>query len=113
MDQRFRLGRLLDLCVEKLELGKGEIRLVGWTGQQVAQAVIKPAATQTDQKTLVLVHLQRPKLPKMQRESGVFFDYSKFDFDDFFDEDKKQEEKNQGNNQLNKNSDADNNGEPE
>ena len=87
---------------------------MGWTGQQVAQAMIKPAATQTDQKTLVLVHLQQPKLPGMKRESGVFFDYSKFDFDDYFEEDKNQEDKNQEDKQPNdQNSKADNNGQPE
>ncbi len=89
---RFRLGRLLDLFVDKLEFQKGEMRLIAWTSQKVDQATIKPDATQTTQKTMIIVHLERPALSTPKRESRVFSDYSKFDYDDYFKDDEEKDD---------------------
>lgn len=57
-----RLGRFFDLATGQLQLGTGEVRLVGWTGQRLQGVAIRPEASQTSFRTFVLVHL-RPSKP--------------------------------------------------
>ena len=62
------LGRLFDLVAETLELRPGEIRMVGWTKNDLPGLTIAPQASQTDLSTLVLVHLRRGALPGVERD---------------------------------------------
>jgi hypothetical protein len=57
------LWRLIDLSCDRLRVAKGEVRLVGWTDQEVPGVVIRPTAPQTTLRTLVLAHLRHAPLP--------------------------------------------------
>ncbi len=88
---RFRLGGILDLFLNQLDLENGEFRLLGWTEQKVSRATIRPSATQSKSKTMVLVHLQRPQLERPPREPSIYSDYTKLSDDE--DEDEDEEDK--------------------
>lgn len=55
-----RVGRLFDAISDHLLLAPGECRLIGTTEQRLGRTRFDPEATQTDQQTLVVVHLQQP-----------------------------------------------------
>lgn len=80
------LGRLFDLAVRKLTLREGEARLIGWTDQDMKDAVFAPTAPQKTYRTMVLAHLQLPKLPPLARDvnhrSDILDDVAKETSDD-------------------------------
>ena len=69
------VGRLFDAVVENLEIAPGEIRLLGVTRQSLGENRFEPLSTQTDQETLVLVHLRRPRLPIARRDRNLMSDF--------------------------------------
>lgn len=69
------LGRMLSAVLENLSLGKGEYRLLGATSQRLGKTKFDPASTQVDQQTLVVAHLQMPKLPIAARDLNAFEDF--------------------------------------
>lgn len=57
------LSRLAALATKRLQVLKGDVRLVGWMDSELPGLVIRPSAAQQTSHTLVLVHLRRGELP--------------------------------------------------
>ena len=77
------LGGMLVGIKDSLRLGLGEDRLIGFTDQQISKNKLIPQATQLQQLTLVLVHLNRsPLLPAAPDENhwASFINDQEFDF---------------------------------
>ncbi len=70
-----RLGRVFDCVVENLQLAPGECRMIATTNQKIGQTRFEPEATQTDQQTLVVVHLKHPPLPIARRDENALTDF--------------------------------------
>jgi hypothetical protein len=66
------LGRLFELACQPRGLGAGDVRLVGWTDQELPGLAISPKASQQVLRTMVLVHLKRGKLPKAQPDTNLY-----------------------------------------
>jgi hypothetical protein len=69
-------GNLLREVLENLELGKGEIRLLGASDQPIGQTRLDPQSTQTVHQTLVVVHLRQPSLKPIQRDVNSILDFT-------------------------------------
>jgi len=67
-------GDMFDAVANHLQLGPGEVRLLGVTDQAISLGKLKPEATQTRRQTLVVVHLNPPKLPPAQRDVNTYAD---------------------------------------
>ena len=65
------LWRLTVLAAERLRLGPGDVRLVGWTGEELPGVDVSPRAAQRTLRTVVLVHLRRGPLP-VARQTNHF-----------------------------------------
>ena len=57
------VGRMFDAVIENLTIAPGEYRLIGSSSQRLGNTKFQPDSTQVEQQTLVVVHLQHPKLP--------------------------------------------------
>ena len=75
-DTQLRLGLILDPLTGKLELAPGECRLIGWTEGSPGQSEIKPRATQSVSRTVVLVHLQHPAWRAAEPDANVYSDFA-------------------------------------
>ena len=64
------LGRMFDCVFNRLSLGKDEYRMFASTDEKLGQTKIDPSSTQTDRQTLVVAHLSRPSLPKVDRDTN-------------------------------------------
>lgn len=73
--REINLGRLADLALRRMQLGIGDVRLVGWTDQELAGIQFNPIAAQNDSRTLVVCHLRRGSLPAIERDANVRLDY--------------------------------------
>jgi hypothetical protein len=63
-------------CVAgNLQLGPGEIRLIGRTNQKLDQSRYSPAATQAKHNLLVLVHLKHADMPKCKRDANAVSEF--------------------------------------
>lgn len=71
-----KVGRLFDTVADNLQLAPGESRLIAVTDQRLGQTNFDPKATQTDQQTLVVVHLQRPPLRPAKRDFNTMTDFT-------------------------------------
>ncbi len=71
---KVNVGRLFDAVVGRLELGRGEMRLLGSTDQHLGDTNFSPKSTQTDQQTLIVVHLSPAELPLARRDVNCFQD---------------------------------------
>jgi hypothetical protein len=69
------LGRLADLALRRMQLGVGDVRLVGWTSEELAGIQFSPVAAQNDSRTLVVCHLRRGSLPAIERDANVRLDH--------------------------------------
>jgi hypothetical protein len=58
------LGQLFERASRGLQLGPGEIRLIGWTAQEMPGITIDPSSAQALRRTMFLVHLRRGALPE-------------------------------------------------
>ncbi|MBC8876920.1 MAG: EF-hand domain-containing protein [Planctomycetes bacterium] len=65
------LGRLFELACQKDGLNKGDVRLAGWTDEDLPGLTISPRASQKILRTMVLVHLKRGKLPDAQPDTNL------------------------------------------
>lgn len=72
---RINVSRLFDAVIENLQMAPGETRLLGVTRQPLGNNQFNPVSTQTDQQTLVLIHLKRPPLLPAQRDSNLLSDF--------------------------------------
>ena len=70
------VGNLLTVVLDNLELGKGEIRLLGISDQQIGGTRFDPESTQTTTQTLVVAHLRQPDLPPAQRDLNSVLDFT-------------------------------------
>jgi hypothetical protein len=68
------LGQLWELATKGLRLLPGEVRLVGWTEEELPGVVIRPAAAQEVRRTMFLVHLKPGDLPIPQRDVNLLTD---------------------------------------
>lgn len=71
------VGNLLSVVLDDLELGKGEVRLLGVTDQPIGGTRLDPESTQTTTQTLVVAHLRQPDLPPAQRDLNSVLDFNK------------------------------------
>lgn len=62
------IGRLLDLASWQLLLGEGDVRLIGWTEQELPGVTFRPRASQSLVRMIVLAHLRRGRLPEPERD---------------------------------------------
>ncbi|PQO42897.1 hypothetical protein [Blastopirellula marina] len=62
-DAEVSLRRLLNVAKDVRHLQAGDVRLIGWTDQDVPGVEITPAAPQSTLRTLVLAHLKYAPLP--------------------------------------------------
>ncbi len=70
------VGRLLETVLKNLQIAPGECRMLATTKQRLGRTKFDPEATQTDQRTLVVVHLRRPPLPVAQRDVNAMTDFT-------------------------------------
>ncbi len=77
LSSQINIGRLFDAIIDNLSLAPGEARLLGVTRQALGNNRFSPVATQTDQQTLVLVHLKRPAPLPARRDQNLLSDFGK------------------------------------
>lgn len=65
------LGRLFELACQRGGLKPGDVRLTGWTDQELPGLAISPRASQKVLRTMVLAHLKRGKLPEAQPDTNL------------------------------------------
>ncbi len=70
------VGRLFDVVMQKMELEKGEMRLIGQSNQRIGSNQFQPVSTQVDRQTLIVVHLKKGKLPPAKRDVNSIADFS-------------------------------------
>ena len=70
------LGNLLDMVTGQLALRRGEIRLIGWADRSMPQLTIKPDASQSVEKTLVVVHLESGEMGDTERDANSWYDFN-------------------------------------
>lgn len=71
------VGSVLSVVLDNLELGKGEIRLLGICEKQIGNTRFDPESTQSTGQTLVVAHLRQPDLPPAQRDLNSILDFIK------------------------------------
>jgi hypothetical protein len=70
-----RLGDLARLAVERLRITPGDIRLVGWTDEELPGVTVEPHAPQSSSHTIVVAHLQRGAFHAPESDKNVIDDY--------------------------------------
>lgn len=71
------IGNVLAVVLDNLELGKGEIRMLGVCDQQIGNTRFDPQSTQTTGQTLIVAHLRQPNLPPARRDVNSILDFTK------------------------------------
>ncbi len=71
------VGKVLSAVLKNLELGKGEIRMLGVCEKQIGDTRFDPESTQTIGHTVVVAHLRQPDLPPAQRDVNSILDFTK------------------------------------
>lgn len=69
-----RLGRIVKVSTSRMKLLPGDVRLLGWTEDEMPGLTITPTAPQNQTRTLVLSHLQQGAFPEPQRDLNVYRD---------------------------------------
>lgn len=64
------IGRLLDLAARQLVLAEGDVRLIGWSDQELPGLNCRPKASQSLARLMVLAHLRHAPLPDPQRDAN-------------------------------------------
>ena len=70
------VGNLLQVVLNNLELGKGEVRLLGVNRNQIGNTRFDPESTQTQSETLIVAHLRHPDLPPAARDVNSILDFT-------------------------------------
>ena len=68
------LGELFALAATRPALGRGEMRLIGWTDQVLPQLGLQPQSSQATRRTLVLVQLRSGHFPRPVRDENCLAD---------------------------------------
>jgi hypothetical protein len=71
------IRELLDLAENCRDLEPGDVRLVGWTEEQIAGMEVKPAAPQSKTATVVIAHLAFGTGEDPKRDFNTRYDYTK------------------------------------
>ncbi len=66
-----RLWRLAELATRQLGFMDGEVRLVGWTDDDLPGLEIRPTSSQFTRRSLILAHLHRPPLGAPKPDANV------------------------------------------
>lgn len=69
------VGRLVDLASQGIKLGRGDVRMIGWTDEELPGMKIHPAAAQETRRTMFLVHLRRGTLPEPVPDENCVLDF--------------------------------------
>lgn len=69
------LGRFAELATQKMRLGPGDVRLIGWTGEELAGVQFDPVAAQNSARTIVVGHLRRGAWPAVVGDANVRTDF--------------------------------------
>ena len=69
------LAGVFDCVTSNLKLGPGEVRMIGYTDQQMDQSKYKPAATQSSHNLLIVVHLRHADLPACRADKNAISDF--------------------------------------
>jgi hypothetical protein len=65
---------MLRLAATRLDLRSGDVRLIGWTDDEMAGLTIRPTGSQSLVRTLVVAHLQYGALPAPQPDNNLLVD---------------------------------------
>lgn len=68
------LSGVFQSVTSRLEVGPGEVRLIGRSDQKLDNSKINPAATQSSHNMLVLVHLRHANLPVCKADENAISD---------------------------------------
>src|SRR5690606_19702136 len=82
-DQGLSLGNLLRAAT-RFPLGPGEVRMIGWTDDEVDQWKVTPWASQSAQRSLVIAHLAQPTLPPLGFDTNLAYAPRGANIDDNF-----------------------------
>jgi hypothetical protein len=81
-EDQLNVSQIFEAVAKNLAVAPGEMRLMGVTNQAIGANDFSPAATQSQQQTLVVVHLKRPPLPVAVADQNSLVDLlSKSDLD--------------------------------
>ncbi|MBC8355542.1 MAG: hypothetical protein H8E66_26490 [Planctomycetes bacterium] len=69
------LGQLVDLASQGLRLRPGDVRLVGWSEEDLPGMAIRPTSAQEARRNLFLVHLKRGPLPEPMPDVNTIADF--------------------------------------
>ena len=69
------LGRIVDAIENKLQLARGQSRMLGWTDKLPTKMNIEPYSERQKNKSLLLVHLTPGVLPTAQPDVNLSFDF--------------------------------------
>ena len=80
------VSRMFNAVSRQLALAPGEIRMIAVTNQPIGKNAFSPAATQTKEQTLVVVHLQRPKFADAKPDKNSLEDISETSYGDWYEQ---------------------------
>jgi hypothetical protein len=64
------VGELIDVAARHYRLARSEVRLVGWSDQELPHMSIQPSSAQATRRTLFVVHLRPGPLPPATRDAN-------------------------------------------
>jgi hypothetical protein len=70
------LGQLVDLASDGLRLRPGDVRLVGWSDENLPGMAIRPSSAQEVRRNLFLIHLKRGPLPEPRPDVNTVADFA-------------------------------------
>ena len=70
------LGQLVDLASDGLRLRPGDVRLVGWSEDNLLGMAIRPSSAQEVRRNLFLIHLKRGPLPESRPDVNTVADFA-------------------------------------
>ncbi|HRX82959.1 MAG TPA: hypothetical protein P5307_28025, partial [Pirellulaceae bacterium] len=70
------LGQLVDLASVGLRLRPGDVRLVGWSDDNLPGMAIRPTSSQETRRNLFLVHLKRGPLSEPRPDVNTVADFA-------------------------------------
>jgi hypothetical protein len=68
------ISLLFDCLIDRLELGPGEVRLIGQTKDSLGSTKFDPVATQVNQQTLIVTHLKPATLSPVNPDANTYAD---------------------------------------
>ena len=72
---QINVSMIFQTVARNLELAVGEMRLMAITNQPIGNNLLSPRSTQSQQQSLVVVHLKRPPLPAARGDTNAIEDF--------------------------------------